>query len=416
MWDDHKYNQIKLIVSELENCDSNFRKSVNKEFKTDFLRGKRQRVIQIKIIGLRLTKELLAKICNLRDKLRTEDKREKIHDYTKRILTVIRRRLGRTKTPPVDIEFFPYFLDFLQRRGMANFSYGDAKHLPELKEVSKDSTKIRDFLATIRAYHEELSPEGRVRLITFVKNAKILGIAKTKFGPGADVLTLAQLEETLYARCGTKETFESLKEQLEGLKMKETLEGMVEEINELSNRLAAIEVQRLGAASATVVNEIVQRDALRLFKKKVPEQLKAVIEAARPGTIEEALTVASAAMAGAQAEDHSLLWGETSGRKENSWRNKRTEAKKKGNFRCFRCNNTGHFAKDCFAKIELKSRDMREDTKRDKRFNRKKRAYVAESDELSTSSTSGSSSEEEERALERPKPSKKAAEGRKKDF
>jgi hypothetical protein len=46
---------------------------------------------------------------------------------------------------------------------MANFSYGDAKHLPELKEVSKDSTKIRDFIAAVKAYHVKLTAEGQTR-------------------------------------------------------------------------------------------------------------------------------------------------------------------------------------------------------------------------------------------------------------
>jgi hypothetical protein len=97
---------------------------------------------------------------------------------------------------------------------MANFSYGDAKHLPELKEVSKDSTKIRDFIAAVTAYHVELTAEGQTKLIAFVKNAKILGVAKTKFGNGDGITTLIQLEEALYSRCGTKETFESLKESI----------------------------------------------------------------------------------------------------------------------------------------------------------------------------------------------------------
>jgi hypothetical protein len=43
---------------------------------------------------------------------------------------------------------------------MANFSYGDANHLPELKEISKDSTKKRDLIAAFKAFQVKLTAEG----------------------------------------------------------------------------------------------------------------------------------------------------------------------------------------------------------------------------------------------------------------
>jgi hypothetical protein len=70
------------------------------------------------------------------------------------------------------LEEFEKFQQILRREyylDMANFSYGDAKHLPELKEVSKDSTKIQDFIAAVTAYHVELTAEGQTKMIAFVK-------------------------------------------------------------------------------------------------------------------------------------------------------------------------------------------------------------------------------------------------------
>jgi Zinc knuckle len=154
------------------------------------------------------------------------------------------------------------------------------------------------------------------------------------------------------------------------MELKDTLEAMVEDINELSNRLAAIEIQRLGVAATATINEMVQRDALRLFKKKVPESLKTVVEAARPTTIEEALTVASAAMAGAKENDHTLLWGEKSGRQENGQKYRKQESKEKMNVKCFRCDRKGHFAKDCYARID--SKESKNKGKSDKKSFKKK--------------------------------------------
>jgi hypothetical protein len=52
-------------------------------------------------------------------------------------------------------------------------------HLPELKEV-KDNTVKRDFLASIKAYHDILSDTGKTQLVSFIINAKNLRSAKTK--------------------------------------------------------------------------------------------------------------------------------------------------------------------------------------------------------------------------------------------
>jgi hypothetical protein len=97
-----------------------------------------------------------------------------------------------------------------------------------------------------------------------------------------------------------------MKIQLEG----RTLEAMADEITEIGDRLVAIECQRHDAAAITAVRSIVQRDALLTFKKRVPERLKLVVEAARPDTIEDALAVASAALAGVDQKEAKVFWGD----------------------------------------------------------------------------------------------------------
>jgi hypothetical protein len=86
---------------------------------------------------------------------------------------------------------------------MAEFEYKEAKHLAELREV-KNNTDVRDFIASIQAYHDILTPNAKQTLIAFIINSKIIGTAKTKFGDGQGIVTLDGLKSTLYERCGTK--------------------------------------------------------------------------------------------------------------------------------------------------------------------------------------------------------------------
>jgi hypothetical protein len=184
-------------------------------------------------------------------------------------------------------------------------------------------------LANVKAYYDELSDVAKPRLIQFAINAKILGSAKTKLGAGTGIATFAQLKAALYEKCGSRETYESLREKLAAIRLRDrTLEAMADEISEIVERLTAIEVQRQGAASEETLRKLVLRDGLLAFKKKVPERLKLVVEAARPETMEEALAVASAASAGADKEEIALLWGEPS-----STRSQRDKTKVK----CYNC-------------------------------------------------------------------------------
>jgi hypothetical protein len=126
----------------------------------------------------------------------------------------------------------------------------------------------------------------------------------TKLGSGAGIITIDQLSTRLYEKCGTQETYESLRDKMIKIQLEgRTLKAMADEITETADRLVAIECQRHDAAAKTAVRSIVQRDALLTFKKRVPERLKLVVEAARPDTIEDALAVASAALAGVDQEE-----------------------------------------------------------------------------------------------------------------
>jgi prefoldin subunit 5 len=266
---------LKLLISELEKRDKNCRKSPNTNFKREFLLQKRKKTVDQKIECLKIIRQLSKNDRKNEDIQRLREKQNIIFVYTTRILTFIGSRVQRERSDEYFLENFEEFLYIILTESgpnMSEFSYSDAKHLPELKTVGSDNTSIRDFLAAVTAYHEELSPAGRVRLITFVKSANILGAVKTKLGDGDDIATLVQLKSQLYSKCGTKESYESLKEKIEQIKMKGSLEDLASELTELTNRLVALEVLRLGPGSSESISKMMQRDALRVFKKENPRE------------------------------------------------------------------------------------------------------------------------------------------------
>jgi Zinc knuckle len=398
------YEDLKIILNDCVTRESNFRKSGNHKFQTSFLVNSRGQTVRRKIRALEITKRLLKVTKNPELQNKIISKKKLIISLSNRIFLFIRNRLPRHKNEPTDCSEFVAFFQYIDNIKMAAYEYKEAKHLPELKDV-RNNTSIRDFISTITAYHDELNEEGKVRLVQFLINAKILGTAKTKLGPGTAIATLAQLKTALYERCGSKETYESLREKLNDVQLRDgSLENMASDVNEIAERIMAIEVQRQGENAAPTIRSLVLRDALLIFKKRLPERLKLVVEAARPTSVEEALTVASAAAAGADKEEVALLWGEPS-RKPN--------ARGKHNVICYNCQNKGHFANECRKKKEVKNSS--EGSRKARQWKKKGRrsAYVG----AETSSSDESDENEEEKPTERSKAkSSKKANGDERDF
>jgi hypothetical protein len=78
-----------------------------------------------------------------------------IKSVTERVFTFIRGRNTWFKKQPTELTDLVAFIQIFKYDGIAEFKFGDAKHLPELKEI-KERTAIREFLATVQAYYDTL--------------------------------------------------------------------------------------------------------------------------------------------------------------------------------------------------------------------------------------------------------------------
>jgi len=80
--------------------------------------------------------------------VKIKEKKQLLIKLSEWILRFIRQRVRRPKNGSIDCEIFTDFFEYFKRDGMANYSYTEAKHLPELRDVS--GSHIRDFLATVK--------------------------------------------------------------------------------------------------------------------------------------------------------------------------------------------------------------------------------------------------------------------------
>jgi hypothetical protein len=208
---------------------------------------------------------------------------------------------------------------------MAVFNYETAMKLPVLRETGP--VEIRDFLNNVEAYYEFLDNASKTNLIAFVIKTKIQGRPKTKIG-NKTAETFAQLRQLVINDCGASETYESIKTKLTAKTQGyDTLEQFAETINGLTEQLAACVIKKQNAVgeAQTAIREMSKIEGLTSFKKGLKNELKVVVEASRPTTIEEALQVASAAESTASSSSTQAVF----------------------HIKCYGCGQEGHRKTEC---------------------------------------------------------------------
>jgi hypothetical protein len=85
--------------------------------------------------------------------------------------------------------------------------------LPELKTV-EGHTSVRDFLAAVRGYHQTLNDNGKVALINFVLETKILGEARTKIEEATGMTSITDLTTLLNTKCRGPKSQATLQKKL----------------------------------------------------------------------------------------------------------------------------------------------------------------------------------------------------------
>lgn len=189
---------------------------------------------------------------------------------------------------------------------MANFNFETALKLPVLGEDTSRNA-IRDFLDIAQSYHDILSLEGQKQLIQFLALNKVQGKSKTRLGDVSALVTFGHLKTALLSKCGVVETFESLTTNLRTrYQGRRTLAEYSEELELLAAKLANLSIERdniIESSARNAVGKVYRDIALTTFKGGIHQELKSVVEAARPATLADALAVATSALAnGAQAK------------------------------------------------------------------------------------------------------------------
>ena len=101
------------------------------------------------------------------------------------------------------------------------------------------------------------------------------------------------------SKCGSVETAESLHTKLTtGRQGRQPQSSFVEDLDLLAAKITNLEIKEQNLtdpAAQAAIRSTIKRQALMAFKKGVHDEYKAVIEAARPATLEEALAITTSA-------------------------------------------------------------------------------------------------------------------------
>jgi hypothetical protein len=291
---------------------ANFKKSPNRINTREFLENKLTEICRLKTQGDQIYDEIYGTITL----------KELTQKQLQEVLKQIDKQYNSIKTTITEQ------LKILEKRTennlkMADFSYETALKLPSLTITSE--VAARDFLDNVEVYYDLLNDAGKTILLNFIIKTKIQGHAKTKLGNKV-AENFKNLKVLVYESCGTTETHESLKTKLNGIKQGgKSLEGFAESITLITEQLAALEIkrQRANAAAETAIRSMADREALSAFKKGLKSEVKVVVEAAQPNSIQEALQVASSAQANIQDHDSHVQ------------------------IACFVCKQTNHLASQC---------------------------------------------------------------------
>lgn len=176
---------------------------------------------------------------------------------------------------------------------MSEFDFNIGLKLDELH--SSKASDIKSFLALIKCYHATLSTAGKAALVSFVVAAKIKGEAKTRLGTSA-YTTLEQLETAIYRNVLAKETHEELTRRLNKAQQgKRSIQDYGRYLEDLSTRLAACMVRDAPTLDRNTVEITCKKMAVTQFQNGCDENIKLVLAAARPATLDDAVAIASAA-------------------------------------------------------------------------------------------------------------------------
>lgn len=175
---------------------------------------------------------------------------------------------------------------------MAKFNYDTAIKLESLSEVDYD--KAKDFIASVKTYHNTLDADGKKTLCNFVLSGKIKGAARTQIGDEAEAETLDEVKKLVFEAVLSSDVSESLQSQLISARQgRKSLNEYVATLESLADRLAWA-VSREQNLDIKITKEMAKKLALNQFKSGCHREVQNVVMSSRPKTLQEALRAAKA--------------------------------------------------------------------------------------------------------------------------
>jgi hypothetical protein len=249
---------------------------------------------------------------------------------------------------------------------MSVFSYETAMRLPVL-EIIKD-TNVRDFLNNVEGYYDILNDAGKILLISLVVKTKIQGTAKTRLGDNT-ARTFDELKKIVVEHCSSTETVESLQKKIQDAKQgKQTAEQFAEELEDIANKMAIIEIKNNGILvkeAREAIFKICKGQALTAFQQGLENgNVRTAVVASRAKSLTDALQVAVAAKAANVDNEVKVetlyAYANQNNRPVNRQANRNTFQGVQGDARsgldCYVCGRKGHFARNCYEGYQNRAR------------------------------------------------------------
>lgn len=230
-----------------------------------------------RLIGLQTNKikEHLEEIETIKDKI--EDGLYKvIHKVANKIFEIVEPRTLATK--------------------MADFDYNTALKLPNFNGEEADvEIQLRDFIDQIKFYHSILSEVGKKQLVKFILLGKVLGRAKTKLGT-QEIESLEELEENLKAKFLSTKTAAAIRQELiNKTQGRHSINEYAESLENLANQITKLQIKERNVVNAEMKKEFEamnMEEAINVFKKGINREIRYVLEAKEPQTMQDALKAA----------------------------------------------------------------------------------------------------------------------------
>lgn len=177
-----------------------------------------------------------------------------------------------------------------------NFKFETGLKLPELHGT--DAQEITSFFRRVECYHDLLNTQGQGELVRFLVKYKVCGQAYTRLGEADDITTLAELQRRCMTNVAVNESSEKLfRELILARQNRKSLVEFAGYLEKLAKRFAECQIREIGHTTADaqrVTRTNARKLALFQFKEGCHDEVKLILKANDPGSLEDALKIAEA--------------------------------------------------------------------------------------------------------------------------